>query len=191
MPEPHAHRYAWRDAEGNGRQSLVMLYGDDAITARGRVEPGDDVPDAIEFTVVIDVGWCTREVDVVEPSSGRRLRLIADGAGSWSSDAGALPDLQGAIDVDITATPFTNALPIRRMPLDVGEHADLVTAYVRVPELTVSPDLQRYTRVSELVYRYESLDSDFTRDITVDELGFVVEYPGLFSRIDASHSEPT
>lgn len=186
MPEPHAHRYAWRDVEGSGRQSLVVLYGEDSITADGRVEPGDEVPDAIEFTILCDGNWHTRGVEVIEPSSGRRLMLIADGTGGWSSDTGSLPALHGAVDVDITATPFTNTLPIRRLSLEVGEHADILTAYVSVPEFTVSADPQRYTRISERVYRYESLDSDFMREITVDDIGFVVEYPGLFTRIHAS-----
>jgi uncharacterized protein len=190
MPEPHAHRYAWRDAEGSGRQSIVVLYGEDAITARGRVEPGDDVPHAIEFTVVCDGSWRTREVEVIEPASGRRIMLFADGAGGWSSGTGALPALQGAIDVDISATPFTNTLAIRRSQLGVGEHVDIVTAYVSVPDLTVSPDPQRYTRPSERSYRFESLDSEFTREITVDDHGFVVEYPGLFSRIHPSGGTP-
>lgn len=182
MPEPYAHRYEWRDAAGRGRQSLVLLSGDDAITARGRVEPGDEVPFAIEYTVVCDGSWRTREVELIEPASGRRIMLLADGAGAWRSGDDSLPALHGAIDVDISATPFTNTLPIRRSPLDVGEYVDIVTAYVSVPELTVSPDPQRYTRLSERVYRFDSLDGDFTREITVDELGFVVEYPGLFSR---------
>ena len=52
-----------------------------------------------------------------------------------------------------------------------------------VPSLEVIPDPQRYTRIDNRVYRFESLDSDFTRDIQVDADGFVVEYPGLFSRV--------
>ena len=56
-------------------------------------------------------------------------------------------------------------------------------AYVDFEELTVLPDAQRYTRLDEDLYRYESLDSDFTRDLTVDAAGFVVEYPGLFERV--------
>jgi hypothetical protein len=56
-------------------------------------------------------------------------------------------------------------------------------AYVDFEELNVLPDAQRYTRLAEDLYRYESLDSDFTRDITVDASGFVVEYPGLFERV--------
>lgn len=45
-------------------------------------------------------------------------------------------------------------------------------------------DPQRYTCLEpHKLYRYESLDSDFTRDITVDENDLVIEYPGLFRRV--------
>ena len=93
-----------------------------------------------------------------------------------------LDRLAGALDVDIAATPFTNTLPIWRLGLGIGESADIVTAYIDVPALTVQSDPQRYTRLDERSYRYESRDSGFARDITVDDAGFVVDYPGLFRR---------
>jgi uncharacterized protein len=86
--------------------------------------------------------------------------------------------------VDLSITPFTNTLPIRRLRLSVGESADIATAYLAFPRLTISPDLQRYTRVSSNEYRYESLDSDFVREIVVDSNGLVITYPGLFRRIE-------
>jgi len=48
----------------------------------------------------------------------------------------------------------------------------------------VTIDPQRYTCLEPMRrYRYESLDSDFTREIEVDLDGLVVVYPGLFRRI--------
>jgi hypothetical protein len=45
-------------------------------------------------------------------------------------------------------------------------------------------DRQRYTCLEPLrAYRYESLDSDFVREIQVDQNGLVVTYPGLFRRL--------
>ena len=41
---------------------------------------------------------------------------------------------------------------------------------------------QRYTNLGGGRYRFESLDDDFTADLTVDEAGLVVDYPGLFRR---------
>jgi hypothetical protein len=50
--------------------------------------------------------------------------------------------------------------------------------------LSVTTDPQRYTRLETgKRYRYESLDSDFVREIDIDDDGLVVTYPGLFRRI--------
>jgi hypothetical protein len=92
-------------------------------------------------------------------------------------------DLSDAIDLDLAITPFTNTLPIRRLDLAVGDEGDVTAAYVSFPDLEVNIDEQRYTRLDEDVYLYESLDSDFSREITVDLDGIVVEYPGLFERL--------
>lgn len=51
-----------------------------------------------------------------------------------------------------------------------------------VRTLAVTPDPQRYTRLAEDRYVYESRDSDFRREITVDTHGLVVDYPGLYRR---------
>ncbi|MEA3167022.1 MAG: uncharacterized protein QOJ26_1906, partial [Thermoplasmata archaeon] len=55
--------------------------------------------------------------------------------------------------------------------------------YVDLPSLAVKPDLQRYTRLSERRYLFESPASGFARDIDVDDDGLVVTYPGLFRRV--------
>lgn len=43
-----------------------------------------------------------------------------------------------------------------------------------MPELTVTVDPQRYTRLSADEYLHEFLDSDFRRTITVDDAGLMV-----------------
>ena len=53
-----------------------------------------------------------------------------------------------------------------------------------MPALTLTTDPQRYTCLeARKRYRYESIDSDFTRDIEVDNRALVVTYPGLFRRL--------
>ena len=135
----------------------------------------------LRYSIDTDASWATRTVRVVTDDNS--LVLFADGRGHWTEgDGRTLDRLAGAIDVDISATPLTNTLPIWRLGLGVGESADIVTAYIAVPGLTVTADPQRYTRLDERSYRFESRDSDFARDITVDDAGFVVDYPGLFRR---------
>ena len=99
-------------------------------------------------------------------------------------------DLRDCTDIDIAVTPFTNTLPIRRLNLEVGEAAEIDVVYVTVPDLTLSPAPQRYTRLDDRIYRFESLDSGYTADITVDDHGLVTDYPGLFRRVWPESDSP-
>jgi len=81
-------------------------------------------------------------------------------------------------------TPFTNTLPLRRAPLAVGETRRLRIAYIPATTLEPYPAEQIYTRLEERRYRFETADGSFTADIGVDEDGLVVDYPGLFERVE-------
>ncbi|GAA4379217.1 putative glycolipid-binding domain-containing protein [Agromyces bauzanensis] len=131
------------------------------------------------------VGWEFRSLVL---RTDARTLVVTRANGEWSVDAAPRPDLVKAREVDISVSPLSNTLPIRRLALDVGQSAEIITAYVRVPELTVTVDPQRYTRLSADEYLYESLDSDFRRTITVDDGGLIVDYPGLFEREDPGTS---
>jgi uncharacterized protein len=117
------------------------------------------------------------------------LRLVAsdDGESHWKRRGGEpVPELDGCIDVDISATPFTNTLPIRRLGLEPGESEELTVTYIRVPELLVGPERQRYgcleAKADGGLYRFEALPSEFTAELPVDADGLVIDYPGLFRR---------
>ena len=115
--------------------------------------------------------------------SGGTLEILSDGLGHWHRpDGSALPELDGCIDPDISMTPFTNTVAIRRLASRVGEAAEIKVAYILVPELSLRAAPQRYTRLADQLWRFDGLDIDFTADITLDDDGFVVEYPGLFRR---------
>ena len=78
----------------------------------------------------------------------------------------------------------SNTLPIRRLRLQPGQSEEILAVYVQLPGLTVTTDRQRYTCLEPgRLYRYESIDSEFTRDIEVDDQALVVTYPGLFRRV--------
>jgi hypothetical protein len=98
--------------------------------------------------------------------------------------------LDGCHDVDIRVTPFTNTLPIRRLALAPGASAELRVGYITVPDLSIRPVRQRYTCLARSesggIFRYDSLDSGFRADLTVDAHGLVVEYPGIWMRVWAS-----
>jgi hypothetical protein len=90
------------------------------------------------------------------------------------------------VDVDISVTPFTNTLPIRRLGLAPGESAEISVAYVEGTELQAWPEPQRYTCLEKHsrggLYRFLSLEGGFTADLPVDAECLVADYPGLFRR---------
>src|SRR5829696_6757114 len=168
MAEPNMFRSSvecevmWAPWEGPGLEHLRLVTSDgDAVVANG---------------------W------VIGLEAGRPfLELLAAGEGHWKRRGGEpMPDLDGCIDVDISATPFTNTLPIRRLGFEPGQSEELTVAYIRVPELLIGPERQRYgcleARVDDGLYRFEALPSGFTAELPVDADGLVLDYPGLFRR---------
>lgn len=176
----------WREWSGDGVEHLVLREDAGGIRAESVVLGGVSGEwFAVGYEIECDPEWRTRSVHLRLIGEEQRLHLSSDGAGKWRDGSGKpLPMLDGAIDVDITLTPFTNTLPIRRLALEVGESEDILTAYIEVPGLTLTTDQQRYTCLAASKrYRYESVDGDFMREIEVDEHGLVLVYPGLFRRI--------
>ena len=177
---------AWTTWTGEGIERLNVVRDGGRVLATAVVEGAENgTPFGVRYEILCDARWRVRSLTVQPLSGGKALELLADGQGRWTTGQGdPLPDLDGCIDADISATPFTNTLPIRRLGLRTGESADLKVAYVAVPGLGVEPDGQRYTCLKEgELYRYESLESDFVADLRVDADGLVLDYPGLFRRI--------
>ncbi len=130
-------------------------------------------------------GWTFSFAAISMRWRGTRRRLVAfrDLDGAWRVSRRLHPDLSRCEDIDLSVTPSTNTIPIRRLRLRIGERADVTAAWVRFPELTVSPLAQRYTRLGENLYRYENPASGFAAELETDDLGLVVRYPGLWERI--------
>jgi hypothetical protein len=126
-----------------------------------------------------------RTVAIHVTGAAPTVELASDGDGRWRDGAGArLPELDGAVDIDISATPFTNTLPIRRLGLGRGAAREIAVAYVRLPALDLTIERQRYTCLDDgRRYRFESLDGSFASEIEVDADGLVTLYPGLFRRV--------
>ena len=176
----------WQDWDALGIEHLVLREGPREIVAESVVVgSADDSIFALRYRIRCDKSWRVRSAEIAVVGENRKIEIAGDGKGNWTDASGKrLPKLAGAIDIDLSATPFTNTLPIRRLKLRAGQSAEIVTVYILVPALTLTTDPQRYTCLEPLKrYRYESIDSDFTRDIEVDSRGLVVTYPGLFRRL--------
>jgi len=163
-------------------------FEDQGRAFRGRVQVDEAVPWSAEYRIAFDEQWTTLEtaVSVQRAGRSRRLRLLRESSGRWLADECEVEGCRGALDVDLGVTPSTNTSAIRRLGLAVGASAILTAAWVRFPDLTVQPLSQRYTRLGERTYLYESFGDGvvvFRARLEVDGTGLVERYEGLFERI--------
>ncbi|GIE89500.1 putative glycolipid-binding domain-containing protein [Actinoplanes regularis] len=195
-----------RDVAGSEYVRLDIRNG---LYAQGTTLAAKPVGHVCRYEIQTDPGWTTARLDVRTEGAGwaRGVRLEL-AAGRWratTSEQGDLdaalvaagharaglpgiedPDLlYGAFDVDLSGSPLTNTLPIRRLGLlnsETGLSHRLSVAWVLVPSLEVIQADQIYTPLGDNRIRYAS--ETFAADLTVDAEGLVLDYPGLARRID-------
>jgi hypothetical protein len=144
---------------------------------------------AVRYSLTLDPSWATRSAHIVGRSAAgaHEVRLEADGTGEWRVDGRPAPQLAGCMDVDLEASAFTNAFPVHRVGLDVGQRADAPAAYVRALDLGVERLEQSYARLKDDAghsrYDYESPGHGFRAELVYDEFGLVLDYPGLAVRV--------
>lgn len=183
-------RIGWRGLDSPTVEVCTVTQGTAGVRACGEVVGGDR---RIAYDLRAEADWSFRSV-VLRSEDG--VVAVERGPAGWRVDGIPRADLQAAVEVDISATPLTNTLPIRRLRLAIGETREIVTAYINAAALdaavlaadssspAVFADPQRYTRTGPRRFLYESLDSDFRRELLVDGDGLVLEYPGLFTRVE-------
>jgi hypothetical protein len=178
----------WSAREEPGLGHLRLAVRDSGVVADGLVLGVDEGhPFRIAYEVRCDANWRVRATRVGVPGEPPKVELLSDGEGNWAGpDGRAVTYLEGCQYVDLSDSPFTNTLAIRRLDLTPGESAEISVAYFDGAELQPWPEPQRYTCVengdSGGLYRFLSLDGGFTADLPVDADGLVLDYPGLFGR---------
>lgn len=184
----------WRRLDVPGHEIATITSRSDGWLVNGVavfVETGN--PCRIEYEIRCDPQWTTRQCSLSGSTGARRVHLEIERsvAGEWSSEGMEVAGIRGCDDVDLGFSPVTNLLPIRRLALPIGAHAVVKAAWVRFPELTVEVLEQTYTRVADNRYQYESARAAFRRELTVDAVGCVVEYPGLWrAEAATTHASP-
>jgi uncharacterized protein len=162
----------------------------------------DPFPYRLDYTLETRSSFVTSRLRVTSRGEGwqRTLDLRRNALGVWSAGTTLTGDpplpppsrdpasLTGALDCDLGLSPTTNSMPVLRHTLLAGGGSvDFLMAWVSVPDLSVRPSGQRYTFINAesgaFVVRYESTDSGFVADLTFDEDGLVIDYPGIGRRL--------
>jgi hypothetical protein len=133
-------------------------------------------PVHVEYSVRTDADGFTRGTRVrdVHGYGSRQIVLARDPKGCWTVDGDVVHALEGCTDVDLGCSPATNALPVRRLGLEVGASCEIEVAWLRFPQLVVARAVQSYQRLDSYRYRYAS--GGFEAEMTVDDDGFVIRY---------------
>ena len=114
----------------------------------------------------------------------RQLSIARDEESMWlvqDHQSSRREAFEGALDVDMVLSPFFNALPIRRTGIyRTTETIEVPVVYVRLPEFSVELETITYANDGSTV-TLKSPVADTA--VTVDDNGFILDYPGLAERI--------
>ena len=147
----------------------------------------DDDIWVVSYHVELDSHWNTRRAWTTgRTASGSVERLVqSDGDGHWQVDGVDAHHLAGCLDVDLESSALTNALPVHRLGLAIGERTVAPAAYIGLSGAVERLD-QSYARVDDQDgrqrYDYEAPAFDFRCRLIYDQSGLVLEYPGIAVR---------
>ena len=129
-------------------------------------------PCRLEYVITFD--------DAFRTESAKVTGFVGDEAVDVSVSRREIEQL-GCIDIDLNFSPSTNLLPIRRLNLAVGEEAEVRAAWLRFPSFKLELLEQIYRRTGPDTYRYSSAGGKFVRDLRVNAVGFVTDYPNFWT----------
>jgi hypothetical protein len=173
----------WRRLDRPGHDAARLTFEPPAWRLTGSAVFADENrPCRLSYTVVCDADWRTlsAEVDGWVGDAAIHVALTADAARVWRLNGVECPAVAGCIDADLSFSPCTNTLPIRRLGLEVGQEAPVHAAWLRFPDFDVERLDQVYKRTGATTYRYESGGGTFSAEIEVNEAGLVTNYAGLW-----------
>ncbi|WP_439956220.1 putative glycolipid-binding domain-containing protein [Nocardia mikamii] len=179
----------WRAHDASRMESVRVVLTGNRIRASGRIIAGgcgEHPAFSASYDLVTDEVGRTKRLSLRSTvASGERHASIArDEENYWLVDAGGThvrSMFGGALDVDVVLSPFFNTLPIRRFGLaHATEDVQVPVVYVRVPDLLVQEAILTYSSGADGIHVLSPVSS---ATVTVDDDGFVLDYPGLAERV--------
>jgi uncharacterized protein len=142
----------------------------------------ENQPTQLIYHITCDLNWVTRKVEIQQrqASDEKHLTLTVDDALNWYSDGALIPWAAGLTDVDLSVTPSTNMLPLRKHALEVGRLTEVNCVWVQPPTLALSTLPQHYTRLDAHQFDYAAPSLDYKARLSVDADGIIVSYGDLF-----------
>jgi hypothetical protein len=174
----------WKRLDTEGHDSCrLILRLDGWRLAGGAVFDHQGEAVQLAYVVDCDAGWRTLSASVRGSVGLTDLSFDIASApgGEWLLNGEKQPEAKGCIDLDLGFTPATNLIAIRR--LRPGADADTPAPAAYYLEFTLKLGIveQTYRRTAPGRLHYRSPAYGYDETLTVSEIGFVTEYPGLWS----------
>ena len=177
------HAILWRRLDTPGHDACRLVEVGEGWRVEGTaIFRHEGQPAQLRYRVTADPTWRTEHGEVTGwiGDAPVNLSIAREADAGWSINGSRVPELRGCVDLDLSFTPATNLLAIRRIALAVGEAADAPAAWLDIDTWTLVRLPQRYERRTESSYWYESPTAGYAEVIEVTEVGFVAQYTNLW-----------
>lgn len=175
----------WRRLDRPGHDAARLVERPDGALLEGTAvfaEAGR--PRRLDYRVECDASWRTVAAHVVGWIDGTAIDVAVAATANrrWTIDGRPCLEVAGCDDIDLSFTPATNLLAIRRLRAAIGQRVAVRAAWLDFPVIALQPLEQVYERLTETTWRYESGGGTFTASLEVGAAGFVTVYPGLWQQ---------
>jgi uncharacterized protein len=138
-------------------------------------------PANISYDVRCDRHWKTLSGRVHGAIGERRIDyFIARRDGAWSLNGEEAPGLAHLVDLDLSFTPATNLLQVKRVDLPMGQAIHSPVAWFNLETGALTALRQIYERRGELALYYQAPEVGYEGLLELAPSGFVRRYPGLW-----------
>jgi uncharacterized protein len=179
---------AWVKDDPPGAEFASVSISRSGLSASGTAIGSSPSGYRLDYRLETGPEFVTKRLTVAARGDGwrRRLDLTRLRSGRWLC-AGVISEMsavRGALDCDLALSPLTNTMPVLRHGLlEGGGPHEFLMAWVSVPDLRVIPSVQRYRFMRKSgkysIVRYESASRNFVADLTFDQDGMCLDYPGI------------
>ena len=138
-------------------------------------------PAHLAYAVTCGNGWKTVSGHVSGVIGARAVEhLITRERELWRLDGEAVPGLERLDDLDLSFTPATNLLQLKRAVLPIGQAVRLPAAWLNLETGALTALEQIYERRSEFELYYRAPEVGYEGLLELAPNGFIRRYPGLW-----------
>jgi uncharacterized protein len=172
----------WRRIDTPGHDACWLFQDERGLTLDGAaIFKHSAGPARLAYRVRCDTDWRTLCGMVLGYIGKRLVSLnIARRHRDWTLNGTVVPGLEQLDDLDLSFTPATNLLQLRRQDVPYGKSVDIPVAWLDIDTGTLTKLPQVYERRGTLAYWYRAPTVGYEGLLELGPNGFIQNYPQLW-----------